>query len=466
MLNKIFSILFFLSIYSCAFSQNENEYLLINEINIEGNNKTRNQIILRELIFSVNDSLKFSDIEKFIQISKANLLKTPLFNFVDIKYSLNPEKKLNIKIIVTERWYLWPELTFYYADRNFSNWLKIKDLNHLDYGGGIVKYNFRGRNEIVDFFAIFGYNRLLLFNYKNISIDKNRNHLIGFSFKKLNRKETTYIIENDQVQWLRLEKNDVLTTYSIYFTYTFRPKIKNLHTVSLGFENRNADDSLLILNILYFPNQSNTVNYLYFKYVFSHDTRNSRIFPVKGAKNDFIISKYGLGILPESKINTLSISEDFSTYYKITTRFYAGHNFVIKKYFDSQRPYFLYQALGYGYDIRGFEYNVVAGDEFFLQKNTLNYQLLKKKNFDIKFIPYKSISKTFVEIYLSFYLDFAYVNNYEALYNQHNMLANKFLSSAGAGINFITYYDKLLRIEFSYTNMNTKGFFIHFEAPF
>ena len=47
-----------------------------------------------------------------------------------------------------------------------------------------------------------------------------------------------------------------------------------------------------------------------------------------------------------------------------------------------------------------------------------------------------------------------------------NLLPNSFLWSQGISIDYLTYYDKLLRIEFSRNHLGEKGLFLHFSNPF
>ena len=47
-----------------------------------------------------------------------------------------------------------------------------------------------------------------------------------------------------------------------------------------------------------------------------------------------------------------------------------------------------------------------------------------------------------------------------------NLLPNSFLWSQGISIDYLTYYDKLLRIEFSINHLGEKGLFLHFSNPF
>jgi len=465
--NNFLSLLFvFIGLNIFAQNDSLNRIFFIYEIKITGNFKTKEFVVQRELSFNEGDSISGKNLINEISQSKINLLKTPLFNFVNIDYEIVENKNVIISINLSERWYLWPELAFYYADRNFSNWLKEWNFNHLDYGGGAVKYNFRGRNEKIELYKIFGYNRLFIFNYENIFIDKKRQNSLSFSFTRLNRKETSYVVENDKVKWLRLEDDFVLSTYKVFADYNFRKKISLKHSLILGYGNKIANDTVFKLNPNYFINTQIPLNYLFLTYTFSYDKRDSRIYPLTGLHAVFIADKTGLLFFKDTKVNNLSLTASFSKFMKIGKKIYLSDNIVLRKNIGDNSAFFLNEALGYDFNIRGFEYNVINGTDFILQKNTLNFEIFSKRNFNIKFIPYKSISKTHLTVYFSAFTDFAYVVNKDSYYNSINSLANKFLFSYGAGINFLTYYDKMLSLEFSKTNSRNFGFFIHFECPF
>ena len=49
---------------------------------------------------------------------------------------------------------------------------------------------------------------------------------------------------------------------------------------------------------------------------------------------------------------------------------------------------------------------------------------------------------------------------------EENNLTNTLLFGRGIGIDYITYYDKLLRIEYGINRLGEKGIFLHFTNPF
>ena len=70
-------------------------------------------------------------------------------------------------------------------------------------------------------------------------------------------------------------------------------------------------------------------------------------------------------------------------------------------------------------------------------------------------------------MYVSLFYDVGYVMESERLaFEQRNNLSNSILIGRGLSLDFITYYDKILRIEFSVNKLGEKGIFLHFSNPF
>ena len=72
--------------------------------------------------------------------------------------------------------------------------------------------------------------------------------------------------------------------------------------------------------------------------------------------------------------------------------------------------------------------------------------------------------KAHYSLYLGIFSDMGYITDKQ---NTHdNNLSNMLLWGNGISIDYVTYYDKLLRIEFSANHLGEKGVFLHFSNPF
>ncbi len=431
-----------------------------------GNIKTKPEIIRRELQFKENDTLYETDLAGKIKRSTENLLNTPLFNDVVIEVESVDSNLADIKVNVKERWYIWPEVSVYYVDRNFSNWLRERDLGRIDYGIGLVKYNFRGRNEKLGLYAFFGYDEELFFKYDNVFVDKHRNHAFSTEIDIKRRKETPFGILNDQVQQLQLENEVALKQFSGSLTYTYRNSHNRFHFLNLAYENRWVSDSLLKLNPEYSTNESSHFSFFSLNYRFLNDMRDSRTFPESGYKYDISLTKYGLFVVNEPAINSFKLAVDISFYSKLSERISLNNNMVLTQSMGNKNPFFLNTALGFDDNIRGYEYYAVNGRSAFISKNSINIKIVKKKYFNLHFLPYEKFNKPFVTVYANLFIDGAYIRNNDDYYNLNNRYQNTVLYGYGVGLVFLSYYDKLLRLEFAMNKQKIHGFYIHFETPF
>ena len=135
--------------------------VVISDIILDGNDVTKSSIILKELTFSLGDTINIHDFEEEIRLSKENIQNTTLFNFVDVKCIRDDNKpdELTIFISVTERWYLWVYPYVSYADRNINAWYEADEFERFSYGFDVEHRNFFGLKHSIKLTFISGYNQ-------------------------------------------------------------------------------------------------------------------------------------------------------------------------------------------------------------------------------------------------------------------------------------------------------------------
>ncbi|MBN1154921.1 BamA/TamA family outer membrane protein [candidate division KSB1 bacterium] len=126
---------------------------IINEVQLLNNEKTSNDVILRELYFTVGDTVTFEE----LALAQKRLLNLFLFNRVVFDL-IDDDERYKLIIDVSEMWYIFPVPVFYLNERS---WDKIS------YGAKILYYNFLGRNILLNLTAAFGYNPEWKFSYRN-----------------------------------------------------------------------------------------------------------------------------------------------------------------------------------------------------------------------------------------------------------------------------------------------------------
>jgi hypothetical protein len=68
-------------------------------------------------------------------------------------------------------------------------------------------------------------------------------------------------------------------------------------------------------------------------------------------------------------------------------------------------------------------------------------------------------------VYLKTYANIGYVKNYEN-YEAGQGLTNRFLSSIGGGVDVVTSYDMVFRVEYTFNSEGEQGFFLHLKKEF
>jgi outer membrane protein assembly factor BamA len=471
---EIYTLLFLLFAYlpnSCSYSQNTDiqydSLVIIREIQLSGNEKTNAQVIFRELKFQTGDTVLLNELKNKIDESKKNLLNLPLFNFVDILINFEDADAATIRVKLYERWYLWPQSGIYYADRNLSNWIKNKDFSRINVGFGLVKYNFLGRNQKLSIYSLFGYDNEYLLNYENIFLDKKRKHATGFYFRYLQKKETVYTVLNNRSEQIKLNETPLLKSLKFSGKYVFRNNFSVYHTFILAYEKRSVSDSLLYFNPYYLnENSDKAIEYLSASYSFKRDLRNIRVFPTKGSLFEMTVKKNGLNIFSEPDVSNFSVKLEISKYSLLNKRISIANHVTLNYKSERKHSFFLSSAVGYESNIRGYEYYVINGSDFFLTKHSLNFQLFPEHVFYLKKIPYPKFNKLLIKMYFGIFVDAAYVKNTDIYYSKTNNFTNCLLYSSGISLNLLSYYDVLLRVDYSVNHLKENGFYLHFEAPF
>jgi hypothetical protein len=123
-----------------------------------------------------------------------------------------------------------------------------------------------------------------------------------------------------------------------------------------------------------------------------------------------------------------------------------------------KQPYINQYMLGYGDRyIRGLERYVVDGVAGGTLKGTIGKEFYSMKvNSGIKSKAYQTIPFKF---YVKLYGDVGYVYSKDNVFQ--NQLNNKLLYSFGAGVDIVSIYDFVMRLEFTYNQFNKLGLYLH-----
>lgn len=442
-----------------------NKYIVLNKITIEGNKKTKERIILRELEFNVGDTLVTENIDNLFLKNKNRVFNTGLFVTVDFYLDTVSAIERNLLIKVKERWYTYPNLIFELADRNFNEWWqqRNRDLNRTNYGIYWDQKNVRGRNENLKVKVQLGFTKQLHFTYNMPYIDKRQKMGLGVDAAFNTNKQLAYRTLDHKLSYINVESGEYLRErFRSSISISRRSQFYQSHYLNLAINLNIISDTVAKLNPDYFLKGRTKQNYLSLRYIFINDKRDIGFYPLNGSY--FRIELEKLGLTKWDDLNLILLYFAYEKFYSLGSNFYLAGALRQKISLPRVQPYFNYRGLGYGGDyVSGYELYAIDGKDFSLAKLNLKYRLITKQ-INLKFIPVHQFNTIPFSIYIRAFSDAGYVN--DQLYNRINpRLTNKLLWGNGIGVDFVSYYDFVFRIEFSVNRMKEPGLFLHMKAP-
>lgn len=440
----------------------------VGTVELSGNKKTRESIVFRELLIATGDKFAPGEFSRLVNQSRLNLLNTSLFNFVTIDTVLtadsDSEAVMNIKISLIERWYLWTVPILQITDRNLNTWLQTSDFTRINYGIDLKWNNFTGRMDELDAILQFGKNHHFSLAYQNPYVDKKKHLGIGFEAGYKNNREAGYLTQYDKL--LFAFASDGFSSEK-YFSVnsTYRNNIFTTHQVIAGFHAYSFSDSLMTLNPDYSYKNEDKPSFFYLYYKLKIDHRDIKYYPLKGWYADLELNKSGLGFSFEKPVDIAWAKTTTRFYSHLAKRWYTGISFIGKVSSAAWQPYFQIQGLGYGRDyVRGYEYNVIDGKHFGIVRSNIKYALVPEQTHKMGFIPTPKFGLIHYAVYLTAFADAGYVWQPQWIGQFNNMLPRTLLAGAGLGVDLVTYYDKVIRIEYAINKSGKSGIFIHFIA--
>lgn len=443
------------------------ELLEVNRILIVGNKITLDRIILRELSLKPADTIDSQLLPEVLVKDKNKIYNLRLFNTVEVRSILLSDNKVDLLVEVTERWYTFPVPIFELSDRNFNEWWQNynHDIRRVNYGVRLYKYNFRGRNETLRLTAQFGFSKRFDLAYIIPNLDKNQKQGLAFLFSFAQPKNLSYFTENHKL--LFLKSQDVLRTSSLVgVNYTYRKSFYDTHNIGIEYRNSEVADTIAVLNPNYYSNGDTEQQFEAISYSFTSDHRDVAAYPLNGRHSNIYLKKIGLGL--SSSVDQFEINLTHARYLDLKNGYYFSNFTSLYLSTPQSQPYSLYNAIGYRKQfLRGYEVFLIEGSRFMMNKSTIKKRIFSR-GWHLANMPGDQFSYFPLSIYIKGYFDIGYVENFsryqELLIN--NTLSNRFLIGAGGGIDMVTFYDTVLRFEYSFTREGQHGFFFNIKKEF
>lgn len=432
---------------------------------VNGNKVTKERIILRELLVRQGDTLPQQVLYDRLERSRQNLMNTGLFNTVAVLPLFVDMEQAVIEVTVHERWTIWPAPIFQLADPNFNTWWRTfdRDPERINFGAYLYKYNFRGRNETVFLKAQFGYARQFGLRYKVPGIDRRQRWGISIGASYTEQAEVTAATLENRRVLLSNTDGPNRTERKADAELSYRRAYDVRHYLRIGFVQADVRDTVNSVAPDYFNGDAADARFLILGYGLTWDRRDSRAFTIDGHYAELRVDRYGIGVLDDD-------APDVTTAYGTVKKWWpVGEKLTLAasaraKHTWGTPPYYVQEGLGYANHVRGYEYYVVDGEHFALGKANVLWQLFRPRLERAEFMPDEAFRSLYLALYLNLFADVGRV--WDSRYADANPLAGQWLSGYGAGLDLVTSYDQMLRVEYAFNALGEHGLFLHFRQPF
>lgn len=442
---------------SISHSRSATAPFTIGEIIVTGNKKTKPYIIERELPFQRGDTVNLPELVKGFEIARQQLMNTTLFNDVVVSLKAFRGYTVDIQIDVRERWYIFPLPYFKPVDRNLAEWFK-KDLSfeRVNYGFKFNYNNFTGRNDKLRIWLITGYTKQMQFQYEQPNADPSLKHGYKLNFSYGYTREINFrTINNEQAFSDTLGG---LRRYNASVEYLYRPGLRSFHSFRLGWIQEEVEDRVLNLNPEYFGNGLHRVSYPEFQYKHNYFKVDYIPFPLSGWMSEISFQKKGIN----KDMNLWQLAGKYQQTWKLAPKTWYALQTIGVLRVPFKQPYVNQRLFGYNdMYLRGLENYVVDGVGGVLLRQSLRYQVLKfdwhtgLRSRGHALIPFR--------FYARLFSDLGYAHNPS---NPENSLTNRTLYTGGIGLDMVTFYDFVLRLDYGFNQLGENGLFLHIKTDF
>jgi outer membrane protein assembly factor BamA len=435
-----------------------NQIFIIQDIILEGNDKTKPAIILRELPFQLGDEYALGTIVQRFKTARKQLMNTGLFRNVVVSLQNLDEHKVYVKVAVEEKWYIWPMVVLKPVDESFNQWWnnKNRDMSRVNYGVKLSHNNITGRNDRLRLSVMNGYTRQFSLQYYGLRLDPELKWSTnaGVSFSQ-NREVNYMTLRNKQIP---LKNGDFLRSYiGGFIHFNYRPKIKTTHTFGIGFNYESIADTIKKLNpafssgegILRYPELFYNLRYVDVDYI---------AYPTKGFFGEAYLKRRG--VVRESNINLWELMARASQSWPMNSKYFFNLRGLVTLKLPFSQPYIGKGFVGCdGRFLQGYENYVIDGVAGGYAKASITRPVATLH----LHLPVRKLSDMPIKLYAKTFVNAGYIYNNTP---GENGLTNKFLYSGGVGLDIVTYNDFVIKIEWSVNRLGQNGLYLHQRNDF
>ncbi|MEZ4984120.1 MAG: BamA/TamA family outer membrane protein [Saprospiraceae bacterium] len=361
-------------------AQESGGFVVLDSIHIAGNQRTRNEVILRELPFATADTLTLDILPNKLEEAERQLMNTGLFTSVEITYKNWEGATGNIQLLITllETWYLFPVPTFELADRNFNVWWKEQNrsLQRVNIGMSIEHLNFTGWADKAKIGFEYGYTRSFKIGYLMPYLNKKRTLSLNINADYQRNREVNYATEGNKQLFYKDENRFIRYRLKAEAGVGWRPRLYGQHYTALEYH-KDGIDSVVVqtLNPNYFEDGKTQVRFLRWRYKFDFDFRDNRAYPWSGYLLGGELIRDGLGVFRDR--NALTLQLHAAQFWPIGQHWNISAGIRTKYSFVRRPQAVIYnRAIGFGDNkLSGYELYIVDGLDAAILRTDIRYKI-------------------------------------------------------------------------------------------
>lgn len=458
----------------CALGQDS---VLVKEVFLVGAKKTREWIVFQEMPFQKGDRIPVARLDELLEKAEQNIYNLNLFTEVKLNTD-TLDGGLYVFVNVKERWFFIGAPFVILEERNSFDVIQALlagDLHRASYGLNFTWRNMTGHNETFYFFGQAGFSRQFGLDYQRPSLFRRQNIDLLLNLELSRNPEIIIGTENGKAHWQRMDSEPLQRSISGYAGLRKRFNPNTSLTLRLGYSEVEMNDSLPDFRlgqepVRYLSGTNLRERYPTWMLFYVADYRDVRAYPLDGWK----LQLYARGTGPRSLGSTafMKAGFSFSQFFPLGQRWNLGYGVQAVTTLGDALPFYEKSFLGLSYgefpfmqtELRGYEPYTMGGTSLLLGKAELKYALIRRQTLHFDFMPIPSLQAFPVGMYLTGFWDNGWFTD-RSPSRLDTRFADQWLAGYGVGLNFITLYDFIFRVEYSVNRAGRGGLYLHSTLP-
>jgi hypothetical protein len=439
------------------------EFLVIRDILLSGNDRTRDYIVLNELDVQPGDTLLLKNLTRRFEQNRNRLLNTGLFNQVEITLTRwdMENHTASVRINLLENWFWYPVPVLELADRSFNEWFYQHDasLQRLNLGIRFMHINLSGNQDRLKATFHTGFTQKYELDYTFPYLSRTSDLGGYLNLLYVTQKEIPYLTLNNQLQFFRQEEKPLLNRFRSVIGLNYRKNNHAFHAFRLEFHHQTVADTISrALNPAYFQNGSGRLSHLSLNYHFLYTRVDKNIYPTEGFRFLLDARKDGLGVFPE--LNHFLLTTAVENHIRWNPWFSSGFRLKgrVGLSFGTSFPYAYQAGMGYLDDVlSGYQLYVMDGPDYAYIKSWQKIRLLDLEYQLDRLMPLRAFKKLPVKLYLGIHGDLGYAR--QSVETAHNPFNNRLLYGTALSLDLVVYENYLFSCELSVNHTGEFGLF-------